>query len=356
MLLGIDAERLHLGRVGRDRDEVLRDRGVVAPSAASNHVARGARVGHRLEGRERLRRDDEERLRGVEVARRSTRSVPSTFDTKRNVSVAPAEGGAALRTPSPGPRSDPPMPMLTTLRIGRPCNRVQAPLRTRLGEARPCDRAPRARRPPRRGRPPRSTRPRGARSATCSTGAVLGDVDLLARNIASIRSAARAPRRARRAAPSSRRSCDASSSRDTVRRLCGSTAHPEGGPPRRDRGDGRRRSRRDAPAGHATRSAPGGGSCPRHELRSNDISRSKPSYVKDLIQAPPMPSGASASVRRSVAVTEPGTPRPRAPSPAVGPGSCGPHAASWIGCAIQAGRRGGGGCHDPRSVGNAHHP
>ena len=71
---GVDAELRHLRRVGRHGDEMLRHRLGVAAQPAQRPVARGMRVGHRLERRERLRRDDEQRLRGVEVRARPRRN------------------------------------------------------------------------------------------------------------------------------------------------------------------------------------------------------------------------------------------------------------------------------------------
>ena len=68
-VLGVDPERRHLVRVRRYRHEVLRDRGLVT-QRGQGPLARGVRVRHRLERRERLRRDDEERLVGREVLRR----------------------------------------------------------------------------------------------------------------------------------------------------------------------------------------------------------------------------------------------------------------------------------------------
>ena len=55
--------------VGRDRDEMPRDRLLVAERAQAPG-ARGVRVGQRLERREGLRADDEQRLGGVEIAHR----------------------------------------------------------------------------------------------------------------------------------------------------------------------------------------------------------------------------------------------------------------------------------------------
>ena len=72
--------------VGRHRDEVLRDRRLVA-QRVEHPVAGGGGVGHRLERRERLGRDDEQRLAPGSRSRvASAKSVPSTLDTKRKVS------------------------------------------------------------------------------------------------------------------------------------------------------------------------------------------------------------------------------------------------------------------------------
>ena len=48
-------------------------------------IARRFRIGHRLERREGLGGDDEQRPRRIEVAGRSTKSVASTLETKRKV-------------------------------------------------------------------------------------------------------------------------------------------------------------------------------------------------------------------------------------------------------------------------------
>ena len=73
---------LHFRLVGRDGDEVLRDRGFVL-GARQEPLARRARVGHRFLRREGLRRDREERRRRVQRSRSvSARCAPSTFDTK----------------------------------------------------------------------------------------------------------------------------------------------------------------------------------------------------------------------------------------------------------------------------------
>ena len=65
----VDAERLDLLGVGRHRHEVLGHGRLVAAQAGQRPFAGRAGVGHRLQRGERLRRDDEQRLGGVEVAR-----------------------------------------------------------------------------------------------------------------------------------------------------------------------------------------------------------------------------------------------------------------------------------------------
>ena len=66
---GVDAEGLDLVGVGRHRDEVVAH-GIGRTDPAHQPLARGLGVGHRLDRRERLGRDDEQRLLGVEVAGR----------------------------------------------------------------------------------------------------------------------------------------------------------------------------------------------------------------------------------------------------------------------------------------------
>ena len=76
--------------VGRDGDEVLRDRLRVAAQRRQRPVARRVRVGHRLERRERLRRDDEQRLGRVEIARRlgEVGAVDVGDEAERQVAIA----------------------------------------------------------------------------------------------------------------------------------------------------------------------------------------------------------------------------------------------------------------------------
>ncbi len=70
-------------------------------------------------GRERLRRDDEQRRLGIQPAQRLGQVRPSTFDTKCRRGPSRAYGVSAAVAIA-GPRSDPPMPMLTTSVMRRP--------------------------------------------------------------------------------------------------------------------------------------------------------------------------------------------------------------------------------------------
>ena len=87
---GVDAECRHCGGVGRDCHEVLRDRGLVAAEAGEQPRARSARVGHRFERGEGLGRDDEERLRWVEIVDRfdEIRAIDVRNEPEREVAVA----------------------------------------------------------------------------------------------------------------------------------------------------------------------------------------------------------------------------------------------------------------------------
>ena len=97
----------------------------------------------------------------------ATKSAPSTLETKRAVSL----GSRYQRSASvamAGPRSEPPMPMLTMLRMGRPVKPVHAPPRTRPANS--AMRSTTAWTPGTTSSPSTTMRvPRGARKATCST-------------------------------------------------------------------------------------------------------------------------------------------------------------------------------------------
>ena len=66
----IDAELRHFCRIRRDRDEVLGNRLLVTARPCSDQCASRMRIRHRFERRECLRRDDEERLGGIEITNR----------------------------------------------------------------------------------------------------------------------------------------------------------------------------------------------------------------------------------------------------------------------------------------------
>ena len=55
------------------------------PRPLSDQSRADVGIGHRLQRRERLRRDDEQRLGRIEVVAASAKSVPSTLETNRNV-------------------------------------------------------------------------------------------------------------------------------------------------------------------------------------------------------------------------------------------------------------------------------
>ena len=110
---GVDAEGLDLGGVGRDGDEMLRHRLRVAAETGEQPVARRLRVGHRLQRGEGLRRDDEQRLspdRGRAPLRRNRcrRRWRRSGTSGRGRCNACSASNAIT-----GPRSEPPMPMLT---------------------------------------------------------------------------------------------------------------------------------------------------------------------------------------------------------------------------------------------------
>ena len=115
----------------------------------------------------------------------STKSAPSTLDTKRSVSRRSAYQRSASVAMA-GPRSEPPIPRLTTLRMARPVKPVHAPLRTR-----PAKSAIRSSTAWTRGTtssPSTTMRaPRGARSAMCRTARPSVTLSFSPANIASMR-------------------------------------------------------------------------------------------------------------------------------------------------------------------------
>ena len=174
-------------RVGRDGDEVPRDRGLVA-ERGERPRARRVRVRHRLERRERLRRDDEQRLVRREVAGRldevgrvdvrdeAEREVAPRVVAQRLVCHHRAEVGAA--------DADVHDVADRLARVALPLARAHA-----LGErGHPVEHLVHlARRRRRRRR--RASCPRGIRSATWSTERFSVTLMRSPRNIASVRSA-----------------------------------------------------------------------------------------------------------------------------------------------------------------------
>ncbi len=111
---------------------MLGDRGLVAAQLRQQPVAGRAGVGHRLLGGEGLGGDDEQRALGVEAACSvSARWVPSTLETKCARRPVAGVGRERLGQTISGPRSEPPMPMLTMSVIRLPVWPCHAPLRTR---------------------------------------------------------------------------------------------------------------------------------------------------------------------------------------------------------------------------------
>ena len=156
-------------RVGADRDEVLGHRGRRrAPSPASSQLRASVALVSVSWVVNVLETTTNSVLAGsrscgllVEVGRVDVGDEPA-LDAR----VRYAFSASYAIT---GPRSDPPMPMLTTVLIRSPVWPGPLAGAHPLAERRPSGRAPRARRRPRPGRPRRATRPRGRRSAVCST-------------------------------------------------------------------------------------------------------------------------------------------------------------------------------------------
>ena len=88
----VDPELGDLLGVRRDRDEVLGDGRVVAAEAGQQPVARGPRVGEGLERAERLRAHDEEGLLGIEPAHRLPEVVAVDVAHEPELEVALREG------------------------------------------------------------------------------------------------------------------------------------------------------------------------------------------------------------------------------------------------------------------------
>ena len=90
----VDAEVGDLGRVGAHGDEVLGD-GVLT-ERRDEPGPRRAGVGQRLDRREGLRGDDEQRLGRIEVGERhAAMAAPSTLETNRHVSPGWANARSA---------------------------------------------------------------------------------------------------------------------------------------------------------------------------------------------------------------------------------------------------------------------
>ncbi len=89
---GVDAELGDLRRVRRDRDEVPSHRGFVAAERGHQPGARGAGVRESLQRRERLGRDDEQRLARVEPVERVYEIRAVDIRDEPELHVAPAVG------------------------------------------------------------------------------------------------------------------------------------------------------------------------------------------------------------------------------------------------------------------------
>ena len=93
----------------------------------------GPRVRERLDRRKGLRDDDEERRLRIEVSGRLG-EVGAVHVRDEPVAASAIAEGRKARVAIAGPRSEPPIPMLTTARIGSPVCPRHSPLRTRSGE------------------------------------------------------------------------------------------------------------------------------------------------------------------------------------------------------------------------------
>ena len=97
----VDAELRHFLGVRRDGHEVLRDRRLIS-QLRQQPIPSSPRVGERLQRRERLGRDDEERLLRVEVTRRFGDVGPVDVRDEPEGQIALRSRSEAPRTPSPG--------------------------------------------------------------------------------------------------------------------------------------------------------------------------------------------------------------------------------------------------------------
>ena len=157
-----------------------------SPSAARHHAARALGVRQRLDGRERLRRDDEQRLRGVEVARRLGEVVRVDVRDEAHRQVAVGVGLQRL-VGHGGPEIGAADADVDDRRgCACPCGRARRPS-ARAPRTPTCGRAPRAPRARRRRRRRRASARAACRSATCSTARSSVMLMCSPRNIASRR-------------------------------------------------------------------------------------------------------------------------------------------------------------------------
>ena len=172
-----------------------------SPRALQRPVARRVRVGHRLERGEGLRRDDEQRLGRVEVARRlgEVGAVDVGDEAEGQLALAVVAQRLVGHHRAEVRAADADVDDVADALAGVAGPRAARARGRRSPPSGRARRGPRARRSRRR---PRSTAPRGARRATCSTARFSVMLIFSPRNIASIRSRSRAPRPARRSSRS----------------------------------------------------------------------------------------------------------------------------------------------------------
>ena len=131
---GVDAERRDLLGVGRERDEVLGDGALVAPSFSSSQARAVCAlvivswVVKVLEATMKSVRSGSRRLQRLG----DVRAVDVGDEVRR--AARPASTGAAPRSTMTGPRSEPPMPMLTTSVIVLPVWPFHSPAADAVGE------------------------------------------------------------------------------------------------------------------------------------------------------------------------------------------------------------------------------